>query len=404
MDNAKESVPLGPTSPKPRPFLVRPYGEYWSPTSPAPTRARASPGQSPSISSTYLPNARIVQQVTPVSSDSSSYLHLDPSKASGNRESTPRLSRTSNVHRPRHSARACENCRKRKIKCDSNRPTCGQCVHLNKRCLYEDAKQVRDRKTLQLLSQYVDRYEALLRDLESEVDAPTAQRIRDALKARNGQYSKPSDADDSDSSSVGSLEAVDLVEEDLNRSEITRATGYFGKNSEVPWLQSLEHRIESSSSQEARSPLASSQSQSPSEMFVAPGLNPQGPSNDISIALMNYHLDDLEIPPVDGFDPFILPPNEVADKYLNAYITFVHPFFNVIQKSALMDQYRKSDIQPTKAPRKWLGILNIVFAIGCRHYRYTSTDNEGTSAEDLMYFSRARQLCLNQNYLLEHPD
>jgi hypothetical protein len=41
---------------------------------------------------------------------------------------------------------------------------------------------VRDQKMLELFSKRAERYESLLRDLEGDVDAPTARRIRKALK------------------------------------------------------------------------------------------------------------------------------------------------------------------------------------------------------------------------------
>lgn len=94
----------------------------------------------------------------------------------------PRLNAGTSVRGRRRSARACEPCRQRKIKCDGNRPTCGQCVYHKNRCGYEDVKRVRDQKMLGYLTQRVERYESLLRGLEGEVNAPTARRIRKALK------------------------------------------------------------------------------------------------------------------------------------------------------------------------------------------------------------------------------
>lgn len=84
----------------------------------------------------------------------------------------------------RRSARACEPCRQRKIKCDGLRPSCGQCVYHNHRCSYEDVKRVRDQKRLGTLAKRVEAYESLLRELEGEVDLPTARQIRKVLQVR----------------------------------------------------------------------------------------------------------------------------------------------------------------------------------------------------------------------------
>jgi hypothetical protein len=41
-------------------------------------------------------------------------------------------------------------------------------------------------------------------------------------------------------SSVGSLDALDVLDEDVNRSKDSRATGYLGKSSEVSWMRTLD--------------------------------------------------------------------------------------------------------------------------------------------------------------------
>lgn len=86
------------------------------------------------------------------------------------------------AHGRRRSARACEPCRQRKIKCDGIRPSCGQCAYHNHSCSYEDVKRVRDQKRMGCLVKRVEAYEALLRELEAEVDLPTARKIKKALK------------------------------------------------------------------------------------------------------------------------------------------------------------------------------------------------------------------------------
>jgi hypothetical protein len=133
------------------------------------------------------PNAQLSFSSYPQSMVPSGFTNPDqrvaPSdSASSNKVAIPRLAAPTTYRGRRRSARACEPCRQRKIKCDGVRPTCGQCAYHNNRCVYEDVKRVRDQKMLELLSKRTERYESLLRDLESDVDAPTARRIRKALK------------------------------------------------------------------------------------------------------------------------------------------------------------------------------------------------------------------------------
>lgn len=217
---------------------------------------------------------------------------------------------------------------------------------------------------------------------------------RSPLQFKDGKRPSAQDADDSDSS-IGSLEDIDNVNEDLDRDENTRAAGFYGKNSEVSWMQRLEDNVERESSM-SLSPITPTYSNS------AAASN-RKPSRNIPISMMNYHLDDLDIPPLDGSDPYIVPPRAVADEYLNTYFTFVHPSFPAIRRPTYVSQYRLFYDRPSHPPRKWLGILNMVFAIGCHYSKLTNPDNN-SSEDDSVYFARARKLIFDENVLFEHAD
>ena len=98
----------------------------------------------------------------------------------------PRTTSASSQSQRRRSARACEPCRQRKIKCDGNKPVCRQCIDHNVSCFFVDVKRVRDQKQLGFLGKKVEQYEQLLQDLEKEVDDNAARRIRRALKVSRG--------------------------------------------------------------------------------------------------------------------------------------------------------------------------------------------------------------------------
>lgn len=51
-------------------------------------------------------------------------------------------------------------------------------------CSYIDIKRIRDQKQLGVLSEKVERYEKLLRQLETEADSSTARKIKRALAVR----------------------------------------------------------------------------------------------------------------------------------------------------------------------------------------------------------------------------
>ncbi|CAL5872739.1 uncharacterized protein PFLUO_LOCUS7006 [Penicillium psychrofluorescens] len=55
---------------------------------------------------------------------------------------------------------------------------------------------------------------------------------------------------DSSSSSVGSLDDLDQVKDDVNRTDQSRATGHIGKSSEITWMQRLQEEAEKHSRSE----------------------------------------------------------------------------------------------------------------------------------------------------------
>lgn len=159
---------------------------------------------------------------------------------------------------------------------------------------------------------------------------------------------------------------------------------------------------------EHKGPNHSSDSGSPlkwqDESNLRTGLTYQHHKLDVPISLMNYHLDDLEIPLIEGVDAFDIPPREIADEYFNTYLTYVHPLFSVIRRTAFTAQVRQFYSRPSKPPKKWLAILNMIFAIGCRYSRLIDPSREGSDQDDLLFLTRARRLSLHEKVLFDHTD
>lgn len=194
---------------------------------------------------------------------------------------------------------------------------------------------------------------------------------------------------------MGSLDAIDLVEEDLNRSEQTRATGFFGKNSEVAWMQKLENEAQHRSRRTLKDiepPQTSQNSSSGKEPYSVP------------ITMVSYHLDDLEIPQLENVDQYAVPPRRLADRFFDAYMESFHPSFNAVRPKTFTTQYRRFIRQPdiVRPPKKWLAVLNMVFAVGC-HYCHLTGEDIGEE-DGLVFMARARKLSLAGDVLFEHSD
>lgn len=202
-------------------------------------------------------------------------------------------------------------------------------------------------------------------------------------------------ASDSSNSSRGSLDAIDLVEEDLNRNETTRATGFFGKNSEVAWMQKLESESNHRSGRTLEDVEQSQELRS---------IGRDRASQFVPLTTVSYYLDDLDISPLKSVDQYAVPPRRLADRFFNAYMESFHPSFNAVRRKTFTTQYERFIRQPdvVRPPKKWLAVLNMVFAIGCH---YCDITGENTGDEDgLVFLARSRQLSLAGDVLFQHSD
>lgn len=193
-----------------------------------------------------------------------------------------------------------------------------------------------------------------------------------------------------------------------------------GKNSEVAWIQRVAQQLAREASVEpARAPLplepGSQRSHSEASGLSANGYNGDSATaravkndEDYQFETPTYHLDDLSVSIAGGLiNPFYLPPKETADELLNAFFTTVYPTFPIVLKKLFMAQYDAffQSFYPPTSSKRWLAMLNLMFAIGSMYGRLINADwKEESEIEHLKYFSRARVLSLDEGSILEVPD
>jgi Fungal specific transcription factor domain len=214
------------------------------------------------------------------------------------------------------------------------------------------------------------------------------------------------------SAGVGSTGAVDKIEEDFNRSEEARTTGFMGKNSEITWLQKLRQENKfgdltgADSDLEFRKKTAGA---SPLFQSRSPGSEGRKTLPDavegFSVNESSYHLDDFSVSIPEAIDRFEIPPRETAGHLFDAYLDSVHPSFPIIGKITFSSQYRRFIEGSSSIPGlRWLAILNMIFAIGAKYAHLVQAEWRGDERDHLIYFSRARLLSLNGNTIFNHPD
>ncbi|KAE8417406.1 fungal-specific transcription factor domain-containing protein [Aspergillus pseudocaelatus] len=183
---------------------------------------------------------------------------------------------------------------------------------------------------------------------------------------------------------------ADHTEEDFNKDDFTRATGFIGESSEISWLQMLSKYMDSGC-----------EICHPTSDISSPALTS---SCDGPIASSSYHLDDFDMPTVERLDTSELPSKDTATKLFNAYLSSVHPSFPIIGISTFASQFQAFFNNPSLKPgNKWLAILNLIFAIGARYAHLTNAEWRRDRDDHYPYFIRARNMSL-EGQLLHHSD
>ncbi|KAF7595316.1 hypothetical protein BBP40_006565 [Aspergillus hancockii] len=211
-----------------------------------------------------------------------------------------------------------------------------------------------------------------------------------AAASRHGKALGASDAEPCLSSSSLGSNIAEHTEEDFNRDDFTRATGFIGKSSEITWLQMLSKEVNSGC-----------EVCYPTSDIPSPALTSYC---DEPIAGSNYHLDDFDINVVERVDASELPLKDTATKLLNAYLSSVHPSFPIIGISTFASQFQAFFHNPSLKPgNKWLAILNLIFAIGAKYIHLSNAERKKDREDHSLYFLRARILSL-EGQLLHHSD
>ena len=167
-----------------------------------------------------------------------------------------------------------------------------------------------------------------------------------------------------------------------------------GKNSEVSWLQSLEIETER----------ANHQKYNPSQAWLDPWRSGSETWEDNRIASKSYHENEREIREYNQLDPYGLPPRHAADVYYDIFLRFVDVHLPIVRRSLFSVQYEKYFTEPPLNPgKKWLTVLNLIFAIASRYCSLVGKDVHGGS-EDSVFFSRAKMLSAYDNIIYDNPD
>ena len=226
---------------------------------------------------------------------------------------------------------------------------------------------------------------------------------------------RPTGSDDGENHAparAGSVGSLDQIDEDFNRNQNSRATGYMGKNSELKWL----HRLKGQVGRDAKQGDESCDDWLTDSHRALPPHNrhdsdqrryPQDIpfSADGGISDSTYHCDDQALIMRDLIAPKELPPRETVENLLQTYLDTVHPVFPIIGKVTFVNQVRTFlDNDQLTPGNNWLAILNLIFATAANYSHLVQADWRGDERDHLVYFNRARLLGMDGDAIFEHPD
>lgn len=158
--------------------------------------------------------------------------------------------------------------------------------------------------------------------------------------------------------------------------------GFVGEHSEMAWLYRLKRDLD----QDTKTP-TSDRSDRP------------------SISSVNYFQDDSKIPVLEDVDLRACPPQHVASQLVDGYFHTVHPTFPIIGMTTFLGQYNSFYTNPNVQPgKRWLAILNLIFAITARHSLLMGLPPRPGVESYLVYFTRAWRLGIDNVALLSHPN
>lgn len=203
------------------------------------------------------------------------------------------------------------------------------------------------------------------------------------------------------SSSVAPFEVADHTEEDFNRDETARATGFIGKSSEINWLQKLSGEV----NQECEGDPPIETDIADNTGLPSPSLTPRVETkNGQWVSSSNYYIDDIDMPANEQTDMYEVPTRDTATKLFNAYLSSVHPSFPIVGISTFASQFQVFFSRPSLKPgNKWLAIMNLIFAVAAKYAHLTDANWKGNDDDHYAYFCRARALSL-EGQLFRHPD
>ncbi|ORX90001.1 hypothetical protein K493DRAFT_288603, partial [Basidiobolus meristosporus CBS 931.73] len=223
-----------------------------------------------------------------------------------------------NTYKKSRTSRACDICRRKKVKCDGLKPSCSNCSTLGSKCTYLDKPKKRGPQTSQpkALEARLKHLEKLLTSLVDQGGSLSSQVTNELRSINSSQTEEPENSSE---------------EEESNPEEEDRPT-----HSDKILPHDISYRYAGSSS----------------GMYLLNGEGTNHSVHDITKFLPEVYDDLPNLPET-------FPPPDLSEKLLNNYFRRAHPYLPVFHIDGFMKKYREGTVPPI--------LLNAVYALACLH-------------------------------------
>ena len=190
---------------------------------------------------------------------------------------------------------------------------------------------------------------------------------------------------------VGSPGALDQLTSLVELGAGDGAAGFVGKTSEISWL----HRV--------RTQLF--------ERHPSQHTRPAHPANLNTTPELDYHMEDANLLLIneDVVDALRWPQHDLAERLSRACFASLDGVFSFLDEKEFfktLAAFPRGTQIISWAHRRFLGMANVVFAIGVRRLATADILSHGDfagSEDHLVYYARARALGVDHRMLFDHP-
>ncbi|KAI9484563.1 fungal-specific transcription factor domain-containing protein [Zychaea mexicana] len=279
-------------------------------------------------------------------------------------------------------SKACEQCRRKKVKCDGASPLCSNCVALDIQCTYKESTRKRGppKGYIEAIEGRLHRLEALLGSIVQEGD-PRFQAVMNELNApletAYGELVRPRPMQRSVIAGFEEGGQNTSIAEYRDAEELQRNPTDMGNS--MTTIDSVNDNMCNLSIDESGQLRYYGRS---SGFYMLQG------SKNFQNGSFQFGSDDAIHSIQQRVDPFEMPPDDLSKHLLELYFEYFYPFIPLLHKKSFIESLNSKDKPPSPL------LLNAIYAVASRvspDPRVRADPDHPDTAGDV-FFERARLL------------